>query len=122
MHSILTGSSLVSGIAMQSACRIGVIVPEERSITELVGDGFFSVSAPLYPTWNLSKRVLGWPNGSSVHILTVTNPDSWRGINFDFVWAAEVSGWSRGSAADVHFLLSQAGLINRGSMEMLVTY
>lgn len=52
------------------------------------------VSHPAFvPSYEPSKLLLTWPNGSTAHICTGENPDKVRGYNAEWAWCDELAAW-----------------------------
>jgi phage terminase large subunit-like protein len=45
------------------------------------------------PTYEPSKRLLSWPNGSTARVRSGADPDGLRGANTNWVWSDELAAW-----------------------------
>ncbi|MEM7270624.1 MAG: terminase family protein [Pseudomonadota bacterium] len=83
--------------------RIGLVAETIDQAAEVMvrGDsGLFAISpADRRPEFNVSRKVLIWPNGAEAAIYSASSPESLRGPQFDGVWADELGKWAKAQAA-----------------------
>lgn len=48
------------------------------------------------PTWEPSKGLLTWPNGTKAEVHSGANPGAFRGPQFHWAWLDELAKWPRG--------------------------
>ena len=86
----LAGSNWVNELAVASVCRIALIAPTAGDCRDILIEGATGVlaSAPSWcqPTYEPSKRVVRWPNGSQAHAFSGEEPDRLRGMQFHWGW------------------------------------
>ena len=51
------------------------------------------------PSFNVSRRMLTWPNGAKAWLFSATDPESLRGPQFDAAWCDELAKWRKAQAA-----------------------
>lgn len=47
------------------------------------------------PTYEPSKLLLTWPNGTTAHVRSAHDPDGIRGVSADWAWCDELGKWRR---------------------------
>ncbi len=50
------------------------------------------------PTYEASRRLLTWPNGTTAHLFSAEDPDGLRGPQFDAAWCDELCKWHHAEA------------------------
>ncbi len=53
------------------------------------------------PEWQASRRRLVWPNGAVAQTFSASNPESFRGPQFDAAWCDELGKWPKAEAWDM---------------------
>jgi phage terminase large subunit-like protein len=51
------------------------------------------------PTYEPSKRLITWPNGTVAQVFSAEEPDGLRGPQFDAAWCDELAKWKKADAA-----------------------
>jgi phage terminase large subunit-like protein len=86
----MAGSSWVNELALASVCRIALIGPTAGDCRDILIEGATGVlaTAPSWskPTYEPSKRVVRWDNGSQAHAFSGEEPDRLRGMQFHYGW------------------------------------
>ena len=73
---------------------------QARDVMVMGESGILACSPPdRRPAWLESKRRLVWPNGAEAQAMSASEPESFRGPQFDCVWADELAKWSKGGKA-----------------------
>ena len=51
------------------------------------------------PVWNSTRKCLQWANGAEAFVLSASNPESFRGPQFDAAWLDELAKWRKAEDA-----------------------
>jgi phage terminase large subunit-like protein len=90
-----TGASWVNELAVAGPVRIAIVTPTAADSRDVAVEGDSGVlrSAPDWcqPTYEPSKRVVRWPNGSVAHVFSAEEPDRLRGPQFHYGWLDELA-------------------------------
>lgn len=89
-----TGSQFIINLAMQSPVVLGVSNSTARDTRDInVESGVSSILKQCPPyfqgSYNPSKNLITFPNGSIVHTFSGEKPDSLRGFQFNYFWLDE---------------------------------
>jgi phage terminase large subunit-like protein len=93
-----TGAAFVIQKARQNPKSRGALIGATASDvrdTMILGDSGIIASSPpdFLPTYEPSKRLLRWPNGSQAICYTADQPNRLRGPNLDWAWCDELAAW-----------------------------
>ena len=77
------------------AKRVGLVAETAADGRDVIVEGesgILNISPPWFkPTYEPSKRLLTWPNGSIATLYDAREPDQLRGLQHDFVWFDELA-------------------------------
>ena len=75
---------------------VGATLDEAREVMVLGPSGILACAPPdRRPEWQASRRRLVWPNGAVAQTFSASNPESFRGPQFDAAWCDELAKWRR---------------------------
>lgn len=81
------------------ARRVALIGPTLHDVREVMIEGpsgLKAVASPgMAPEFNVSRRLVKWPNGAVGMVFSAEDPDSLRGPQFDAAWCDEIGAWPR---------------------------
>ena len=81
--------------------RIALVGPTLGDVREVMIEGpsglkAIETVADWYPSYNVSRRRLSWPNGAYAQIFSAEDADSLRGPQFEAAWCDEIAVWPHG--------------------------
>ena len=81
---------------------VGATLDEAREVMVLGPSGILACAPPdRRPEWQASRRRLVWPNGAVAQTFSASNPESFRGPQFDAAWCDELAKWPKAKAWDM---------------------
>jgi phage terminase large subunit-like protein len=81
---------------------VGATLIEAREVMVLGPSGILACAPPdRRPEWQASRRRLVWPNGAVAQTFSASNPESFRGPQFDAAWCDELAKWPKAEAWDM---------------------
>jgi phage terminase large subunit-like protein len=91
------GAEWVQALATgESPVRIALIGETLGDAREVMVDGvsgIWRIARVDRPAFEVSRRRLIWPNGSTAQLFSSEDPESLRGPQFDYAWADEIGKW-----------------------------
>ena len=91
-----------SMIEHRTCSRMALIGPTFADVRDVMieGDsGILAISPDRdMPKYEVSRRRIIWPNGSTALVFSAEDPDSMRGPQFDGAWGDEIAAWSKPEA------------------------
>ncbi len=79
---------------------VGETIAQAREVMVFGESGILACSPPdRRPEWIAGRLMLQWPNGAVAQVLSAHDPESFRGPQFDAVWADELAKWKKGGDA-----------------------
>lgn len=91
------GAEWVQALATaDSPVRIALIGETLGDAREVMVDGvsgIWRIARVDRPAFEVSRRRLVWPNGSTAQLFSSEDPESLRGPQFDYAWADEIGKW-----------------------------
>ena len=116
------GAEWVHGLARRmSGLRIALVAETFADAREVMIDGqsgIMRIAGRERPTFEISRRRLVWPNGSSAYLFSSEDPESLRGPQFHAAWCDELAKWKH---AEATFDMLQFGLRLGNDPRQLVT-
>jgi phage terminase large subunit-like protein len=92
-----TASNWINEQAMASVCRIALIGATSDATRSVMIEGETGIlsTAPSWarPTFEPSRRLLSWPNGSTAQLFSAEEPDRLRGPQFHRGWIDELASF-----------------------------
>jgi phage terminase large subunit-like protein len=105
------GAEWVHGLAKTtSGLRIALVAETFADAREVMIDGqsgLMRIAGRERPAFEISRRRLVWPNGSSAYLFSSEDPESLRGPQFHAAWCDELAKWKH---AEETFDMLQFGL------------
>ncbi len=91
------GAEWVQALATgDSPVRIALIAETLGDAREVMVDGvsgIWRIARVDRPAFEVSRKRLVWPNGSTAQLFSSEDPESLRGPQFDYAWADEIGKW-----------------------------
>lgn len=116
------GAEWVHGLARRNAgLRIALVAETFADAREVMIDGqsgIMRIAGRERPVFEISRRRLVWPNGSSAYLFSSEDPESLRGPQFHAAWCDELAKWKH---AEATFDMLQFGLRLGNDPRQLVT-
>jgi phage terminase large subunit-like protein len=116
------GAEWVHGLARRtSGLRIALVAETFADAREVMIDGqsgIMRIAGRERPVFEISRRRLVWPNGSSAYLFSSEDPESLRGPQFHAAWCDELAKWKH---AEATFDMLQFGLRLGDDPRQLVT-
>ncbi len=116
------GAEWVHGLARRGAgLRIALVAETFADAREVMIDGqsgIMRIAARERPAFEISRRRLVWPNGSTAYLFSSEDPESLRGPQFHAAWCDELAKWKH---AEETFDMLQFGLRLGDDPRQLVT-
>ncbi len=116
------GAEWVHGLARRGAgLRIALVAETFADAREVMIDGqsgIMRIAARERPVFEISRRRLVWPNGSTAYLFSSEDPESLRGPQFHAAWCDELAKWKH---AEETFDMLQFGLRLGDDPRQLVT-
>ena len=116
------GAEWVHGLARRiSGLRIALVAETFADAREVMIDGqsgIMRVACRERPLFEISRRRLVWPNGSTAYLFSSEDPESLRGPQFHAAWCDELAKWKH---AEATFDMLQFGLRLGDDPRQLVT-
>lgn len=79
---------------------VGETLAQAREVMVFGESGILACSPPdRRPEWIAGRMMLVWPNGAQAQVFSAHEPESFRGPQFDAVWADELAKWKKGQEA-----------------------
>ncbi len=116
------GAEWVHGLARKnSGLRIALVAETFADAREVMIDGqsgIMRIAGRERPVFEISRRRLVWPNGSTAYLFSSEDPESLRGPQFHAAWCDELAKWKH---AEATFDMLQFGLRLGDDPRQLVT-
>ncbi len=79
---------------------VGETLDEAREVMVFGPSGILACTPPdRRPDWQATRKRLVWPNGAVAQTFSASDPESFRGPQFDCAWCDELAKWKKGEAA-----------------------
>jgi predicted phage terminase large subunit-like protein len=89
---------------------VGATASDTRDILVLGESGLLNIAEPLFrPTYNPSKRLMTWPNGSMALLFSADEPNRLRGLQHHWAICDELASWRRPEAWDMLLMGARLG-------------
>jgi phage terminase large subunit-like protein len=85
--------ALATGDSPVRIALIGETLGDAREVMVDGVSGIWRIARVDRPAFEVSRRRLVWPNGSTAQLFSSEDPESLRGPQFDYAWADEIGKW-----------------------------